>query len=188
MRAPLFVLDVETEAEARRATLRFQDGEGDELETRVVALDEHAASRWSALFDTRRHVRRMRDVEAPEAQLAELGRFLGEEVLGAGISRRLAEGLDQRTLLVRARPERGGARGARRGEGEAGEGDCAREGRAGAGATGVCRSAGGEAARGSAGADAAAGSLLPRRAPELERGGRRALPRGDAKAAVRAGA
>jgi len=43
----------------------------------------------------------MKDVAAPEAQLAALGQFLGEHVLGPRIAGQLAEGVDQRTVLVR---------------------------------------------------------------------------------------
>jgi tetratricopeptide (TPR) repeat protein len=76
-------------------------GDGREIAAHEVSLDAHPPSMWSGLFDTRRHVSRMRDVEAPEAQLAALGRFLGEHVLGREIAAALAEGVDQRTVLVR---------------------------------------------------------------------------------------
>jgi tetratricopeptide (TPR) repeat protein len=97
----LFILDLETDAAARRARLRLQDADGIHLAAHEVALDAHAPSLWSGLFDTRRHVARMKGVEAPEAQLENLGRFLGEHVLGAGIAGKLAEGGGQRTVLVR---------------------------------------------------------------------------------------
>jgi tetratricopeptide (TPR) repeat protein len=97
----LFLLDLETHAPDRRATLRLRDRDGVFLAAHEVALDAHAPSRWAGLFDTRRHVARMKDVEAPEAQLAALGRFLGEHVLGPGIAAKLAEGVHQRTVLVR---------------------------------------------------------------------------------------
>jgi hypothetical protein len=97
----LFLLDLETDAAARHATLRLRDGDGIHIDAHEVALDAHAPSLWAGLFDTRRHVARMKDVEAPEAQLAALGRFLGESVLGPGIVTKLAEGVGQRTVLVR---------------------------------------------------------------------------------------
>jgi tetratricopeptide (TPR) repeat protein len=97
----LFILDVETDAATRRATLRLQDGDGVHLGAQVVTLDDPRPALWSALFDTRRHVAAFRDVEAPEAQLAAIGRFLGDHVLGPVIAGKLAEGKDRRTLLVR---------------------------------------------------------------------------------------
>ena len=148
----LFLLDLETDAAARRATLRLRDRDGIHLAAHEVALDAHAPSLWAGLFDTRRHVARMKDVEAPEAQLATLGQFLGDHVLGPGIVTELAEGVRQRTVLVRlpdptkddlaaafarvpwelarapgdgrdaARSERGGARGAGRRDAGAGGG------------------------------------------------------------------
>jgi hypothetical protein len=98
--ATLFILDVTTGSD-RTATLRLQDADGSHVATNEVSLDAHPPSMWSGLFDTRRHVSRLRDVEAPEAQLAALGRFLGEHVLGRDIAAALAEGVDQRTVLVR---------------------------------------------------------------------------------------
>jgi hypothetical protein len=103
----LFILDLSTDAAASRVTLRLQNEGGRELDEHAVTLADHRPALWEGLFDTRRHVRRMASVEAPEAQLAALGRFLGEKVLGAGIARRLAEGEDQRTVLVRL-PDPGG--------------------------------------------------------------------------------
>jgi tetratricopeptide (TPR) repeat protein len=96
----LFILDVTTGSD-RTATLHLQDGDGSHVAVNEVSLDAHPPSMWSGLFDTRRHVSRMRDVEAPEAQLAALGRFLGEHVLGREIAAALAAGVDQRTVLVR---------------------------------------------------------------------------------------
>ena len=75
----LFILDVTTEPATRRATLRLQDSDGIHLAAHEVVLDEHPPSVWSGLFDTQRHIARMKDVEPPEAQLAALGRFLGEQ-------------------------------------------------------------------------------------------------------------
>ena len=41
----LFILDVETEADARRATLRLGDDAGRPLESQGLSLDEHPTSR-----------------------------------------------------------------------------------------------------------------------------------------------
>jgi alpha-D-ribose 1-methylphosphonate 5-triphosphate synthase subunit PhnG len=60
----LFLLDLESDATARRATLRLQDGDGVHLGAHDVALADHPPAKWAALFDTRRHVTRMKDVEA----------------------------------------------------------------------------------------------------------------------------
>src|SRR5262245_57956776 len=97
----LFILDLATDTPARRATLRLKDEHGVHLAAHQVALDDPAPALWSGLFDTRRHVDRVKDVEARALQLAGLGQFLGEHVLGSGIAGKLAEGLDQRTVLVR---------------------------------------------------------------------------------------
>jgi hypothetical protein len=99
--ASLFLLDVETHAADRRARLRLLDENEVHLGAHEVALADHPAAMWSGLFDTRRHVARMRGVESPEAQLVALGRFLGEGVLGDEIAGKLAEGVAQRTVLVR---------------------------------------------------------------------------------------
>jgi tetratricopeptide (TPR) repeat protein len=96
----LFILDLETRDE-QHATLRLGDAQGNPLDAWELDLAQHPPARWAALFDTGRHVRHMRDVAAPEAQLDELGRFLGEQVLGPGIAARLAAGDAHRTLLVR---------------------------------------------------------------------------------------
>jgi tetratricopeptide (TPR) repeat protein len=97
----LFILDLETDTAARCVTLRLHHEDGRFVAAHEVALDAHPASRWAALFDTQWHVRRMKDVEPPEAQLAALGRFLGEHVLGPGIVGALAEGVTPRTVLIR---------------------------------------------------------------------------------------
>ena len=91
--AALFILDVATDLATGRVTLCLRDEGGRALEDEhAVTLAAHRPALWEGLFDLRRHVRRMANVEAPEAQLATLGRFLGEHVLGGGIARRLAEG------------------------------------------------------------------------------------------------
>ncbi|MFO0759178.1 MAG: hypothetical protein U0359_21990, partial [Byssovorax sp.] len=97
----LFTLDVETDAEKRRAVLRLADEAGRHLGAHEVEVDKHRPSFWSGLFDTRRHVRRLWWAKEPAEQLVELGGFLGEHVLGGEIARVLAEGIDQRTVLVR---------------------------------------------------------------------------------------
>ena len=79
----LFTLDLETTGD-RRATLRLGDEDGRNLDAWEFDLDQHPLSRRDALFDTRRRVRRMRNVEAPDEVLADLERFLGAHVLGPG--------------------------------------------------------------------------------------------------------
>lgn len=217
-RARRFVLDVATDPARRRVTLRLHNEHGALRATHEVALDAHPPALWAGLFDTRRYVARTRDVEAPEALLARLGRFLGEQVLGPEIARELAAGLEPRTLLVQVpdsyprRPRRlvrpralGDGAGARRrpdaaraqGDGPRGPGRCearardrdrAGAGTAGPGAAGVRGGARIEARGGAAGAGAAPGFVLRRGAPEARRGGRRALPRGDPEPAAGAGA
>jgi tetratricopeptide (TPR) repeat protein len=98
--AEMFILDVTT-GSADVATLRLQDGEGRHVAAHEVSLAAHAPSLWEAVFDTRQHVARMMNVEAPAAVLAKVGAFLGEQVLGRGIAAALAAGRGQRTLLVR---------------------------------------------------------------------------------------
>jgi tetratricopeptide (TPR) repeat protein len=98
--AEMFILDVTT-GSADVATLRLQDGEGRHVAAHEVSLAAHAPSLWEAVFDTRQHVGRMMNVEAPAAVLAKVGAFLGEHVLGRGIAAALAAGRGQRTLLVR---------------------------------------------------------------------------------------
>jgi tetratricopeptide (TPR) repeat protein len=99
--AAIFILDVDTDPVARHATLRLSDGEGRHVGAHEVNLRTHSDARWDAAFDTRTHVRRMARGASPEAQLAELGVFLGEHVLGPEIAACLAVGVEARTLLVR---------------------------------------------------------------------------------------
>ncbi len=97
----LFTLDITTDPAARRATVRLADGDGRHLGAHEVDLGAHPPARWEAAFDTRAHLRRMKRTAPPEQQLAELGAFVGEHVLGPAIAARLASGIDARTLLVR---------------------------------------------------------------------------------------
>lgn len=97
----LFTLDIETHPAERRAVLRLAEHEGAFLGAHEVILSDHAAADWHGVFDTRQHVRSLAAVTPAAVQLARLGTFLGEEVLGAEIARALAEGVEKRTLLVR---------------------------------------------------------------------------------------
>src|SRR5262249_31097013 len=63
--AALFPLDVATDSAARRAALRLQDDHGAHLGAHEVALADHRPALWAGLFDTRRHVTRMKDVAPP---------------------------------------------------------------------------------------------------------------------------
>jgi hypothetical protein len=106
----LFVLDVHTEPEEHRATLRLQDGAGVHLEAQEVRLADHKPSLWEGVFDTREHVERYAGVLRPtghtepltaEELLAQIGVFLGRHVLGKEILDHLYDGIHQRTLIVR---------------------------------------------------------------------------------------
>ena len=98
----LFVLEVETDAEAGAARLRLLGSEGEPLGEHRVELAAHPPARWEGLFDTRRYVRRMaRDPRQIDVLLDAVGGFLGRAVLGPEITRALAAGEQRRGLLVR---------------------------------------------------------------------------------------
>lgn len=97
----ILTLDVATEPTVRRVVLRLSDADGLFIGAHEVDLTRHAAADWHGLFDTRRHVRSLEGVTMAAVRLAELGRFLGEHVLGLEIARALADGVHHRTLLVR---------------------------------------------------------------------------------------
>jgi tetratricopeptide (TPR) repeat protein len=96
-----FLLDIATEPGARRAVLRLSRHEGPFVAAHEVDLARHPASSWHGLFDLRRHVQTHRRVMPAKEQIAALGRFLGEKVLGPAIAGALAEGIAHRTLMVR---------------------------------------------------------------------------------------
>jgi hypothetical protein len=89
----LFTLDVTTDPAARRATLRLADVDGRHLAAHEVYLGKHPPASWAAAFDTRAHVKRMRRSAPAKEQLAKLGDFLGEHVLGPDIAGHLASGV-----------------------------------------------------------------------------------------------
>jgi CHAT domain len=115
-----FVLDVDTNAAQRAATLRLSDGQGRHRASHEVRLADHPASTWEGVFDTRRYVRRhagnivlagsSRPATAAEL-LESVGVFLGATVLGPAIFK-LLSGVAQRTLLVRLGGGEGDALGA----------------------------------------------------------------------------
>lgn len=78
--------------------LRLQDAQGNPLAGQQVKISNHPVSQWQGIFDTRDYVVRfagnlMRQGEdipvTAEQLLDEVGRFLGESVLGAQIMTRL---------------------------------------------------------------------------------------------------
>jgi hypothetical protein len=96
-----FTLDVDTDPAARRAVLRLRDGAGVHLAAGEVDVGKSSSPLWPVLFDAGRHVRRMQRAEPAKDHIAELGRFLGEHVLGPSIAAELARGIHQRTVLIR---------------------------------------------------------------------------------------
>ena len=107
---PVFVPNVETDPQGHIARFRLIDEHGRHLGANRVQLRDHPASMWEGLLDTRAHVQRYAGVlrfegqtqPANDKQLQErLGVFLGEKVLGSDIWNRLAQGRQNRTLLVR---------------------------------------------------------------------------------------
>src|SRR5262245_39210277 len=106
----VYALDVVTDPKAMTATLKLKDVHEIFLAGNEVKLADHEASLWEGLFDTRRHVRRYAEHSLPDGQttpataeqlLERLGVFLGEHVLGKGVTAKLADGMGHRTLLVR---------------------------------------------------------------------------------------
>ena len=105
----LFVLDIETHPAANRATLRLRDQQGQHLAAQQVRIGDDHAFEWVGLFNTREHVERYADKLLPdksqtlsaEGLIAQLGAFLGRNVLGEDILQRLYGGISQRTVLIR---------------------------------------------------------------------------------------
>lgn len=96
-----FVLDITTDPSACRAVLRLSVAGALSCPVHQVDLAQHPVAFWHGLFDTGRHIRSLAGITAPSVRIAELGRFLGEHVIGSEIARVLAAGVDGRTLLVR---------------------------------------------------------------------------------------
>jgi hypothetical protein len=103
----LFTLDVDTHPDDRRAELRLHDGNGIQVGVSEVDLGKHPPALWAGLFDAGRHVRRMQRVEPAKDHLGELGRFLGDHVLGPAIAAELAQGDHQRTARLVDSPPAG---------------------------------------------------------------------------------
>lgn len=108
MAAPHFELEVLTDAANGVVRFRLRDGDGQQVGSHQVRIGESDAWSWQGLFDTRRHVERYeggtRYTDHPataEELLDQLGAFLGGKVLGEEITSRLAQGVHNRTLLVR---------------------------------------------------------------------------------------
>ncbi|MDI1482757.1 CHAT domain-containing protein [Polyangium sp. y55x31] len=98
----LFQLLLDTRKDALGFTLRLLDARGVQIDAREVRLSDHPASDWEGVWDTRAHVSRVAKGPGDEARvLDEVAVFLGKAILGEAITRALAEGKRQRTLLVR---------------------------------------------------------------------------------------
>ncbi|MCP4697967.1 MAG: CHAT domain-containing protein [Gammaproteobacteria bacterium] len=99
----LFILDLLTRPAEQRAELRLSDGRGIHLAASQIDLNQHRPALWEGLFDTRSHVQRygFNHAGAQRKLLGELGRFLGEQVLGAEIMDKLTADFRHRTLLIR---------------------------------------------------------------------------------------
>jgi len=102
-------LQLDTDPAQGLVRLRLLDDHERQLGDHQVRLSDHSPSIWQGLFDTRRHVQRYagnrraegRDSPQTEAEvLAELGVFLGREVLGADIMAALTRSRQRRTLQV----------------------------------------------------------------------------------------
>ncbi|MEN8220120.1 MAG: hypothetical protein ABFS56_27975 [Pseudomonadota bacterium] len=91
----LFVLDIETHPTKNQATLRLRDQQGQHLAAQQVKIENEHWFEWVGLFNTREHVKRYANRLLPDKQqtlsedelIAQLGVFLGREVLGNGASR-----------------------------------------------------------------------------------------------------
>ncbi|MCP4700000.1 MAG: CHAT domain-containing protein [Gammaproteobacteria bacterium] len=97
----LFILDLVTRP--AEVELRLSDARGVHLAARQTDLNQHPPALWEGLFDTRNHVQRygFSRAGAERKLLEELGRFLGEQVLGAEIMDKLTADFRHRTLLIR---------------------------------------------------------------------------------------
>jgi len=108
MPAPAFELEITTEASSGLVRFQLRDSAGRHRGAHQVRLDPASGALWEGLFDTRAHVERYqggtRFTDHPataEDLLERLGVFLGGTVLGPEITACLAEGVHDRTLLVR---------------------------------------------------------------------------------------
>ena len=105
----LFVLDIETHPDENQATLRLHDQQGQHLAAQQVRIGNDHAFEWAGLFNTHEHVERYANRLLPDKQhtlsedqlIAQLGVFLGREVLGEAIFQHLYDGISQRTVLIR---------------------------------------------------------------------------------------
>ncbi|HEC86015.1 MAG TPA: CHAT domain-containing protein, partial [Thioploca sp.] len=104
----LFILDIETHPTENKATLRLRDARGEHIAAHQLHISGDHAFEWVGLFNTREHVERYADNLLPDKQtqlsadelIAQLGVFLGREVLGEAIFSQLYAGIQQRTLLI----------------------------------------------------------------------------------------
>lgn len=108
MAAPAFELEITPEAASGLVRFQLRDSDSRHRGSHQVRLDPASGALWEGIFDTRSHVQRYqggtRFTDRPataEDLLERLGVFLGGTVLGAEITGRLAEGVHDRTLLVR---------------------------------------------------------------------------------------
>ncbi|MEN8220345.1 MAG: hypothetical protein ABFS56_29155 [Pseudomonadota bacterium] len=98
----LFVLNVETQPNESQAIFRLSDAQGVHLAAHQVPVTGKNAFQWAGLFNTREHVSRHAGHLRPDNQsepltaenlLAQLGEFLGSEVLGKDIITQLIYGI-----------------------------------------------------------------------------------------------
>jgi len=112
----LYQLHIETDTDPQQIRFRLCDADGIQLAAQQTPLPQENPALWEGLFDTRRYVERYQgsviweDQTEPataEQVLAQLGTFLGAEVLGHAILAALTQTTQRRTLLVRLPPTAG---------------------------------------------------------------------------------
>jgi len=89
--------------------LRLENEHGQFMAHQEIRMSDHPASYWEGVFDTRRHVDRYEgsllweNAAKPETEeqiVSRLGLFVGKQVLGEAIFRKLTESNVRRTLVV----------------------------------------------------------------------------------------
>lgn len=109
---PSFFLDVDAAQAERFLSFRLSDEAGRHLAAHQVRLEEQRPALWESIFDSGGYVRRFSEVlrrAAPlpgqpknlDEVLANIGLFVGEQVLGEAITGAVLEGIEQRSLTIR---------------------------------------------------------------------------------------
>ena len=89
------------ETKDRQVDLRLVDQDGQQLAANQLAIKQPDTFKWEGLFNTRQHLALYANAPAEQAtMLAELGAFLGTEVLGPDIMAALTRSSQRRALLV----------------------------------------------------------------------------------------